>query len=192
MSDLSAQEVTEKLRAWSDGNSNALNELLPVVYDELRRQAARYLRRERANHSLQTSELINEAYLKLVEIKRMRWQNRAHFFAMSATLMRRVLLDYARAKRRDKRGGDAIKLSLGAAETVAARNDEGVDLLALDEVLTQFARIDEQAARVVELRYFGGLSLEETAEALRVSVATVKRDWQTAKAWLRHGLGAGF
>ena len=161
MSVFSPQEVTAKLQAWSDGNSDALNELLPVVYDELHRQAARYLRQERANHSLQTSELINEAYLKLVEIKRMRWQNRAHFFAMSATLMRRILLDYARAKHRDKRGGGAIKLSLGAAEAVAAKAADGIDLLALDEVLTHFAKIDEQAARVVELRYFGGLSLEE-------------------------------
>ena len=191
MSDLSLQEVTEKLQAWSDGNDEALNELLPIVYGELHNQAARYLRHERANHSIQTTELINEAYLKLAGVKRMRWQNRTHFFAMSATLMRRILLDYARAKQRDKRGGDNVKLSLGAAEAVAATDEKSVDLLALDEVLQRFAQIDEQAARVVELRYFGGLSLEETAEALKISVATVKRDWQTAKAWLRYTLSAG-
>lgn len=187
MSALKPQEVTQKLQAWSEGNSEALDELLPIVYDELHKQAARYLRRERSDHTLQTTALIHEAYLKLVEQKNVRWQNRAQFFGIAAQLMRRVLIDYARTKHREKRGGNDVKLTLDAAALVATK-ERSVDLMALDEVLTRLAAIDEQQSRIVELRYFGGLNIEETAEALHISPATVKRDWQMAKAWMHHEL----
>jgi RNA polymerase sigma factor (TIGR02999 family) len=171
------------LRAWSDGDPEAINKLLPLVYEELHRQAHRCLRHERAGHTLQTSDLIHEAYLKLVGQANVQWQNRRHFFALSAQLMRHMLVDYARAKHRTKRGGDALRLSLSKAGRVAAEGSD-VDLLALDEALTQLAAIDEQQSRVVELRYFSGLDIDETAAALSISPATVKRDWTTAKAWL--------
>ena len=186
---LSRRDITEKLQAWGEGKREALDELLPMVYDELHKQAARYLRQERAGNSLQTTALIHEAYLKLVEHHEMRWQNRAHFFAIAATLMRRILIDYARAKHRDKRGGEDVKVSLEAVAGVLAKGGKSIDLLALDEALTRLAEIDEQAAHVVELRFFSDLSVEETAEALRISPATVKRDWQMAKAWLRREPG---
>jgi RNA polymerase sigma factor (TIGR02999 family) len=189
MSVSSQQDVTQKLQAWSEGNRDALDELIPIVYDELHKQASRYLKQERTGHTMQTTSLINEAYMKLVEHKDMRWQNRAHFFAIAATLMRRILIDHARTKYRDKRGGDDIKLPLEEAAELAATDENNIDLITLDEALTRLAEIDEQAARVVELRYFADLNIEETAEVLHISPATVKRDWQTAKAWLRHELG---
>src|SRR5215207_9639525 len=164
----SANQISGLLHAWSGGNREALDELLPLVYDELHRQAARYLRRERPGHTLQTTALIHEAYLRLIDQRDVRWQSRTHFFAIAAQMMRRVLVDYARAKHREKRGGDDVRLPLEAA-TLVASDEQSVDLMALDEALTRLAALDEQQARVVELRYFGGLSLEETAEALHVA-----------------------
>jgi len=175
------------LRVWGDGDRAVLDQLLPLVYDELHRQAHRYLRRERGNHTLQTTALIHEAYLRLVDQRAVQWQNRAHFFGIAAQAMRRILVDYARTKNREKRGGSAADLPLDEAMLIAATG-QNIDLLVLDEALTRLAVIDEQQARVVELKYFSGLSIEETAEALRISPATVKRDWQMAKAWLRHEL----
>jgi len=160
---------------------------MPLMYDELRRQARRYLRRERANHTLQTTALIHEAYLKLIDQRAVQWQNRAHFFGIAAQAMRRILVDYARTKNREKRGGAASDLPLEEAILIETPGQR-LDLFALDEALTRLAAIDEQQARVVELKYFAGLSIEETAESLGVSPATVKRDWQMAKAWLRHEL----
>jgi RNA polymerase sigma-70 factor, ECF subfamily len=159
---------------------------MPFVYEELHRQAARYLRRERSDHTLQTTALINEAYLKLIDQKNVEWESRTHFFAIAAQAMRRILVDYARTKHRDKRGGD-VKLPLEEAMLVAA-DEKPVDLIALDEALNRLAEIDEQQARVVELRYFSGLSLEDTAEALGISRATAARDWSMAKAWLHREL----
>jgi RNA polymerase sigma factor (TIGR02999 family) len=182
-----ASKITQMLREWSDGKPEALNNLLPLVYDELHRQAARYLRKERQGHTLQTTALINEAYLKLIDRRDVNWESRTHFFAVAAQAMRRILVDYAKAKHREKRGGDNIKLSLEEAMLVAAK-EKGVDLIALDEALNKLNLLDEQQARVVELRYFSGLTLEETAEALRVSRATVARDWEAARAWLHREL----
>jgi len=179
-------DISRLLRQWSEGNRAALDELLPLVYDELHRQAARYLRRERAAHTLQTTALIHEAYLRLIDQRDVRWQSRTHFFAIAAQMMRRVLVDYARAKHREKRGRGNVCLPLEAVTIVA--DEKGVDLMALDQALTRLAALDEQQARVVELRYFGGLSLEETGEALHVSRATAARDWDVAKAWLRREL----
>lgn len=181
------QSITQRLREWSDGKQEALDELTPLVYDELHRQAHRYLRRERKAHTLQTSALINEAYIKLVDQRDVKWQNRAHFFAIAAQAMRRVLVDYARTKYRAKRGGDAVKLSLNE-EKLAAADEKTVDLIALDEALTRLGEIDKQQARVVELKFFSGLSLEETAEVLHISRTTVAREWNVAKAWLRREL----
>ncbi len=176
------------LREWSDGGKReAFDNLLPLVYDELHRQAARYLRKERPGHTLQTTALINEAYLKLIDRRDVNWESRTHFFAVAAQAMRRILVDYAKAKHRRKRGGDNIKLSLEEAMPVAAK-EKGVDLIALDEALNKLNLLDEQQARVVELRYFSGLTLDETAEALRVSRATVARDWEAARAWLHREL----
>jgi RNA polymerase sigma factor (TIGR02999 family) len=178
----SPANVTELLHAWSDGDKTALDQLLPLVYDELRRQAARYLRRELAGHTLQTTALVNEAYLRLVDQKKVQWQNRAQFFGIAAQLMRRILVDHARSKRRAKRGGGDFRVTLDEAMAIAANRE--VDLIALDAALDRLAQIDEQQSKVVELRFFSGLNVEETAEALRVSPATVKRDWNVAKAWL--------
>jgi RNA polymerase sigma factor (TIGR02999 family) len=180
-------EITDLLQQWGAGRREALDELLPYVYEELRRQAARYLRRERAHHTLQTSDLIHEAYLRLLGRNGAHLENRSQFFAVAAQAMRRILVDYARAKRRDKRGGENIKLTLDEASMVAVKA-KSVDLLALDEALTRLAQFDEPQARVVELRYFSGLSLEETADALHISRATVARDWNVAKAWLHREL----
>ncbi len=171
------------LREWSDGKQDALDKLMPLVYDELHRQAARYLRKERQGHTLQTTALIHEAYLKLIDQRNVNWESRTHFFAIAAQAMRRILVDYAKAAHRKKRGGDDIKVPLEEAMLVATK-EKGVDLIALDEALNKLARRDEQQARVVELRYFSGLSLEETAEALHVSRATVAGDWSMAKVWL--------
>jgi RNA polymerase sigma-70 factor (ECF subfamily) len=186
----SPQDITRMLIAWSNGDREALDRLIPAVYTELRRQAARHLRRERQGHTLQTTDLIHEAYLRLVDQKNVRWQNRAHFYAVAAQLMRRILVDHARRRRRAKRGGSAARLPLDEGLVVAAEKSN-VDLLALDEALGRLAAIDARQSQIVELRYFGGLSIEETAEALGVSPTTVKDDLNVAKAWLRREMGGG-
>jgi RNA polymerase sigma-70 factor, ECF subfamily len=188
MSQAPNSDITGMLRAWRDGNRAALDTLVPLVYDELHRQAHRYLRGERANHTLQTSALINEAYLRLAGQEEVEWQNRAHFFGIAANIMRRVLVDYARTKQRVKRGGKEVDLPLDDALTIAvdtANERTQIDLVLLNDALDKLARIDERQARIVELRYFSGLTVEETAEVLSVSEMTVKRDWNVAKAWLR-------
>ena len=181
------KDITEILTAWREGSREALHLLLPVVYDELRRQAHRYLRRERRNHTLQTTALIHEAYLRLTEQGKVRFESRTHFFAVAANLMRQILVDYARERHRLKRGGKADNLPLDEAFLVIA-DESDIDLLALDEALTRLAEMDLQQVRIVELRFFSGLSIEETADALGISPATVKRDWNVAKAWLKHEL----
>ena len=178
--------ITQRLREWSDGDREALDELMPLVYDELHKQARRYLRRERGNHTLQTTALINEAYLKLID-QNVNWASRTHFFAVAANLMRRILVDHARTKHRAKRGGVGEDLPLDEAMLIVS-DEKTVDLIALDEALTRLAEFDEQQSRVVELRYFSGLSLEETAAALKVSRTTVANDWSLAKAWLHREL----
>jgi len=185
--ELKTHEITQMLREWSGGRREAMDKLMPLVYAELHRQAARYLSRESQGHTLQTTALIHETYLKLIDQREVEWQNRAHFFAIAAQAMRRIMVDYARTKRREKRGGDDEKLPLEAALTVAA-DESSVDLIALDEALTRLAEIDSEQARLVELRYFSGLSLEETAEALHISRATAAREWNVARAWLRREL----
>lgn len=182
-----SQNITRMLKNWSGGDREALDQLLPYVYDELRRQASRYLRRERPDHTLQTTALIHEAYLKLIDQRKVEWQNRAHFFAVAAQAMRRILVDYARTKKREKRGGDDVKLQLDEAINIAA-GEKSIDLVALDEALTRLAEFDERQARVVELRYFSGMTEDETAEVLDISPATVRRDWRMAKAWLHSEL----
>ena len=176
------------LRAWSDGDQNALDQLTPIIYDELRRLAGHYLRRERPGHSLQATALVNEAYLRLVDYKRMRWENRAHFFAVSAQLMRRILVDHAR-RHNLKRGGGVQHVALDDAVVLGGGRDE--NLVVLDAALQALARIDPRKAQVVELRFFGGLSVEETAEVLKVSPVTVMRDWGTARTWLYREMGGG-
>ena len=177
-------EITEMLRELSDGGKpEAWDNLLPLVYEELHRQAARFLRKERPGHTLQTTALINEAYLKLIDQRDVTWESRTHFYALAAQAMRRILVDYAKTAKRKKRGGEDIKLPLEEAMAVAAK-EKSVDLIALDEALNKLAEQDERQARVVELRYFSGLSLEETAEALHISRATVATDWNMAKVWL--------
>ncbi len=184
----SAGEVSTLLRAWSAGDRGALDKLAPIVYDELRRLAHYYLNGERSDHSLQTTALVNEAYLRLVDYRRMRWQNRAHFFAVSAQLMRRILVDHAR-RRNAKRGGGVRHCSLDEVAVVDPRRTK--DLVALDDALNALGQFDARKVRVVELRFFGGLSVEETAQVLDVSAVTVMRDWTTARAWLyRHMTGA--
>ena len=178
-----SKQITEMLQDWSDGNREALEMLLPLVYDELHKQATRFLRRERAGHTLQTTALINEAYLKLIDQHEVKWQNRAHFFGIAAQAMRRILVDYAKTRHREKRGGADENLPLEEA-VFAVSAAPNVDLVELDEVLTRLAAFDERQANIVELRYFGGMSVEETAEVLHISTATVKSDWRTAKAWL--------
>lgn len=175
-------DVTRLLLAWRGGDRAALERLVPLVYAELRRQAHRQMRRERPGHTLQTTALVNETYLRLVDSKRVRWQNRAHFFAVCAQLMRRILIDHARARRSLKRGGDAVHVALD--DTPVGSSPPHADLLALDEALTRLAAMDMRKSRVVELRYFAGLSVEETAEALDLSPDTVMRDWKMAKLWL--------
>jgi RNA polymerase sigma-70 factor (ECF subfamily) len=184
-----APDVTRLLLAWRRGDRAALEELAPLVYAELRRLAHRQMRRERPGHTLQTTALVNETYLRLVDSKRVRWQNRVHFFAVCAQLMRRILVDHARARRSLKRGGKAVHVTLEDAPVGSPPPDE--DLLALDEALTRLAAIDMRKSRVVELRHFGGLSVEETAEALGVSTDTVMRDWKMAKLWLLRELKRG-
>ena len=181
-------EISQLLRSWSDGNSDAFEELLPLVYDELHRQAHRYLRRERKGHTLQTTALIHEAYLNLIKQSGINFQNREHFFAISANLMRRILVNYANARHRQKRGGQNEDLELNDSILIATKSKD-LDLLALDEALTRLAKMDEQQARIVELRYFGGLTIEETSEVMGIAPATIKRDWNLTKAWLYRELG---
>jgi RNA polymerase sigma-70 factor, ECF subfamily len=175
-------DISSLLRAWTDGDQQALEKLTPIVYEELRRLARYYMSGERTGHSLQTTALVNEAYLRLTDYKRMRWENRAHFFAVSAQLMRRILVDHAR-RHNLKRGAGVQHVSLEDTAIVQERHD---DLVALDDALQALARFDSRKAQVVELRFFGGLSVEETAEVLKISPITVMRDWSTARAWLYH------
>src|SRR6187549_1989990 len=175
----SPQQVTKLLVDWSNGNQEALEQLTPLVYGELRRLAGRYLRRERSDHTLQSTALVHEAYLKLVDQKTVRWQNRAHFFGVAAQSIRHILVDHARGHKAAKRGAGAAKLSLDEAIGVPEKRE--VDVLALDESLERLASLDPQQGQIVELRFFGGLSIEETAEVLKISPATVKRDWVMAK-----------
>ena len=179
--EVSANDVSRLLRAWTEGDQRALDALTPVVYAELRRLAHRYMRRERPDHTLQTTALINEAYLRLVNYRRMRWQNRAHFFAVSAQVMRRILVENAR-RQNLKRGRGIKRVCLDDAVVVG--KDRPADLVALDEAMDTLARLDPRKVKVVEMRFFGGLSVEETAEVLNVSPVTVRRDWSTAKVWL--------
>ena len=178
----SPRTVTELLRAWGSGDKTALEELTPLVYDELHRIARYQMSREGEGHTLQTTALINEVYLRLVDFQGVQWQDRAHFFAVSAQLMRRILIDFARARSQEKRGGGAVHVSLDEAPTLSTPRDP--DLLALDDALKALATLDERKSKVVELRFFGGLSVDETAEVLRVSSHTVLRDWKFAKVWL--------
>jgi RNA polymerase sigma factor (TIGR02999 family) len=182
MSEAPQGDITELLVAWSNGDQEALARLTPVVYRELHRVAQRHMRHEQSGHTLQATALVNEAYLKLVDCSRVRWQNRTHFFAVSAQIMRRILVDFARKRGARRRGSGMREVSLSEAAEIGAARDP--DLVALDEALGSLAKIDPRKANVVELRFFGGLSLEETAEVLAVSVDTIGRDWNTAKAWL--------
>ena len=175
-------EVTQLLLAWSDGDKAALEELTPLVYAELRRLAERYMCRERAGHPLQTTALVNEAYVRLIDLRQVRWQNRAHFFGVAAQLMRHILVDFARARRRAERGGYKQQVSLEEAAVVS--KERCADFIALDDALKTLAEIDPRRSRMVELRFFGGLSVEETAEALNVSPRTVQREWNLARDWL--------
>jgi len=182
MKTFTREQVTELLIDWSNGDKAALDKLMPLVYDELRRLARYYMRRERAGATLQTTALVNEAYLRLIDQKNVRWQNRAHFFGIAAQLMRRILIDSARKRLNSKRGGDVRKVSLDKAEFVA--RGRNTDLVALDDALTDLEAIDQRKSKVVELRFFGGLNIEETAELMAISPATVQREWSMAKAWL--------
>jgi len=173
--------------AWSAHDPRARDALIPLVHEELRRLAHRYMRGERAGHTLQTTALVNEAYMRLVDVERIEWRDRGHFFAMAATLMRRILVDHARDRHRDKRGGGVVLTSLGDKAIAASPS---LDVLALDEALARLSDMDPQQARIVELRFFAGMTIEETADALDISPATVKRDWTWAKAWLHHQLFA--
>jgi len=175
----SQNEVTQLLHAWSDGNKAALEELTPLVYAELRRLAEKYMRRERAGHPLQTTALVNEAYVRLIDLRQVRWQNRAHFFGVAAQLMRHILVDFARARLRAERGGYKQQVSL--EEAAVAPKEKSADFIALDDALKSLAEIDPRKSRMVELRFFGGLSVEETAEPLNVSPRTVMREWSLAR-----------
>jgi RNA polymerase sigma factor (TIGR02999 family) len=181
-------DVSTLLRAWSEGDQSALDKLTPIVYDELHRLARHYMSRERTGHSLQATALVNEAYLRLVDYKRMRWENRAHFFAVSAQLMRRILVDHAR-RHNLKRGAGVQHVAL--EDTAAIGGDQDENLVALDDAIQALARIDSRKAQVVELRFFGGLTVEEPAEVLKVSPVTVMRDWSTARAWLYREMSVG-
>src|SRR5947209_16603960 len=182
----SPKEVTQLLLDWSNGNQAALDHLTPLVYEELHRLAHQHMKRERSGHTLQTSALVNEAYLRLIDQRNVRWQNRAHFFSIASRLMRRILVDHARAHTRAKRGGGALRVSLDEAASVS--QERAAELVALDESMTKLAAFDQRKSQVVELRFFGGMSVEEIAAALDVSEVTVKRDWSTAKAWLHRAI----
>jgi RNA polymerase sigma factor (TIGR02999 family) len=183
-----SDNVTRLLRDWGEGNQQALEQLLPLIYNELRHLAHNFLYRERPGHTLQTTALVHEAYLKLIDQTDARWQNRAHFFAIAAQAMRRILIDNARRHAAAKRGGGAEKVSLAEAAEISIKSDSS--LLALDEALHALAEIDPVQSRIVELRYFGGLTIEDTAEVLKVSPATVKREWTMARAWLYKAIAA--
>jgi RNA polymerase sigma factor (TIGR02999 family) len=176
------ENVTQLLVNWRNGDKSALDQLMPIIYDELHRLAKRYMSRERRNHTLQTTALVNEAYLRLMGQGQAEWQNRAHFFGVAAQVMRHVLVDHARSRQYAKRGGEANRVTLD--DNLAISQEDQIEVLALDEALNRLAALDERKSRIVELRYFGGLSVEETAEVLELSAITVKRDWLKAKAWL--------
>jgi RNA polymerase sigma factor (TIGR02999 family) len=182
MSDKLQHEVTQILQAWSNGDGDAPARLMPLVYNELRRQARNYLAKERESHTLQPTALVHEAYLRLVDQTRISWQNRAHFYGVASSMMRRVLVDHARAYARDKRGGGAVRLSI--EDVQIPLEQRAADLVVLDEALEELAKFDERKCRIVEMRFFGGLSDEEIAEALGVSTRTILRDWKTARLWL--------
>jgi RNA polymerase sigma factor (TIGR02999 family) len=184
----SPQDITELLLAWSKGDQDALHDLTPLVYGELHRLAHHYMAGERTGHTLQPTALVNEAYLRLVQTNRVQWQNRAHFFAVSAQLMRRILVDFARSRQYAKRGGKAPMLSL---DDVPIWVEECAELVALDDALSALAKVDPRKSQMVELRFFGGLSVDETAEVLSVSPETVMRDWRLARVWLRRQLRRG-
>jgi RNA polymerase sigma factor (TIGR02999 family) len=186
MATRSPQGITQLLERWSEGDEKALDQLMPLVYDELHRLAGAYLRRERGDHTLQPTALVNEAYLKLVRQRNIQWQNRAQFFGVAAQLMRRILVDFARSRLYQKRGGGAEQVSLDEALMVS--REKGADLVALDDALTALAGVDPRMSQVVELRFFGGLDVKETAAVLQVSPETVHRDWRLAKEWLLHEL----
>jgi RNA polymerase sigma factor (TIGR02999 family) len=187
MESLPQKQISQLLEAWSNGDKAALDELIPLVYEELKRLARYHMRRERAGHTLQTSALVNEAYLRLVDYRRMRWQDRAHFLGVAAQAMRRILIDHARKRQYSKRAG--LKVSLDESSQMAEQ--KAGDLVALDDALMSLERLDPRKSRVVELRYFGGLNIEETAEALGLSPATVQREWKTARIWLHREIGRG-
>lgn len=180
-------EVTRILQAWGRGDQQAVDRLMPLVYGELRRLAQHYLRRERPDHTLQPTALVHEAYLRLVDQRGVSWQNRAHFFGVAAQAMRRILVDYARRHRAGKRGGGSLKISL--ADVAVAAKEGSEDLATLDDALNRLAAMDPRQGQIVELRLFGGLTVDETADLLRISAATVKREWTTAKAWLSREIG---
>jgi RNA polymerase sigma-70 factor (ECF subfamily) len=186
--DPSPHEVTQLLVAWSNGDQEVRDELMSVVYQELHRLAHHYMKRESPGHTLQTSALVNEAFLKLIDQRNVQWRNRAHFFGIAAQMMRRILVDYARQRRYAKRGGDAPQVTLN--EELMVSDQRSADVVALDEALSELARFDDRKSKVVELRFFGGLSIEETAEVLAVSPGTVMRDWTLAKAWLQRAMTA--
>jgi RNA polymerase sigma factor (TIGR02999 family) len=185
----SASQVTHLLEAWRKGDQTALQKLMPLVYDELRRIARQHMGRERSGHTLQTTALVNEAYLKVAKHQEIEWNDRIHFFAIAAQMMRQLLVDHARRRKRDKRGGDVSLLSLNEEQAVSP--EQGIDVLALHFALERLATMDPRKAQIVELRYFGGLNIEETAEALGIAPVTVKREWSRAKAWLFGELKAG-
>ena len=188
MDESGAHELTELLLAWGNGDEEALARIAPLVHAELYRLAKRYMSRERPDHVLQTSALINEAYVRLIDWKAVRWQNRAHFFGVAAQMMRRILVDFARKRPKADKDVDALNISLDEAMTVTA--DKDADLLALDEALKSLAAIDERKSQIVELRFFGGLSVEETAEVMKIAPITVMREWNKAKAWLYRELAS--
>lgn len=185
----SHKDVTQLLVEWGNGDQTALETLIPLVYDELHRVARRYMRRESPGHTLQTSALVNEAFLRLVDQRSVRWQNRAHFFSVAARLMRRILVDHARARARVKRGGGAFKISLGDA-TVAVHEPEA-GIVEIDEALARLSNVDPRKAQIVEMKFFGGLTTEEVAEVLQVTPRTVEREWRKARAWLFLAIGDG-
>jgi RNA polymerase sigma factor (TIGR02999 family) len=187
-SELDTKDISKFLRAWRDGDQSALKGLTPIVYDELRRLAHRYMKRERPDHTLQTTALVNEAYMRLVGYKRMQWRDRAHFFAVSAQVIRRILVDHARSHN-IKRGRGVRRFTLD--EVAVVSGDRTGDLVALNDALNALALLDPRKGRIIEMRFFGGLSVEETAEVLKVSPATVRRDWSIAKIWLYRELGGG-
>jgi len=177
-----APDVTQLLMNWSQGDQGALEQLMPLVYGELRRLASSYLRRERSNHTLQSTALVHEAFMRLVNQQDVQWRNRAHFYAIAAQMIRRILVDYARSQHAEKRGAGAVKLELDEAMAVPQQSE--IDLLGLNDALDQLAELDARQSRVVELRFFAGLSIEETAEVMHLSPASIKREWNTARAWL--------